>query len=175
MDTEPKFLNQLAVTPLAGNDWQLVYGLKFQDANGDVHYVPPGFVTDFASIPSLARLGAVITLIAFALFPFSAFSFPLFALGFLIAWLDPVLNGDEQLDAPAVLHDNGYRRARLGKTSWMMKFYWDWILFTAMRANGEALWKCWLIWFNVAAFGWFAWYSDGKIGNRKSEIRNSND
>jgi hypothetical protein len=162
MDTEPKFLNKLAVTPLTGNNWQLVAGLKFRDANGDIHFVPAGFVTDFASIPSLARLGAVIMLAAAALgLLIGPIAWIFVIAGFLIAWLDPVLNGDEKLDAPAVLHDNGYRRARLGNTSWVMKFYWDWILFIAMRANGEPLWKCWLIWFNVAAFGWIAWYQDG--------------
>jgi hypothetical protein len=164
VNPDAKFLTNLAVTPLPdGKNWRLVYDLKFEDANGFIHCVPAGFVTDFASIPSLSRMGGVLMLVAVALLPFCGWpAWLLLALGFGIAWLADDLNGDDQLDAPAVLHDNGYRRARLGNTSWLLKFYWDWILFAAMRASGEPLWKCWLIWFNVAAFGWFAWYQDGR-------------
>jgi hypothetical protein len=164
MNHEARFLTKLLVTPWSdGNQWVVCDELKFLDMNGNVHVVHSGFVTDFASIPSLARLGATVMLLATALLPWAGWSaLALLALGFVIAWLDPVLNGDELLDAPAVLHDEGYRRKRLGNTSWLLKFYWDWILFQAMRANGCPLWKCWLIWFNVAAFGWFAWFIDGR-------------
>ena len=175
MNPNPTFITPLEVTPLQdGVNWRLVHDVKFIDMRGELHVVHAGFVTDFASIPSLARLGAVIMLIGYALYTLFAVldgtpgylvritSLFLVGVGFLIAWLDPLLNGDDRLDGPAVLHDDGYRRARLGSTSWMLKFYWDWILFQAMRANGEPLWKCWLIWFNVAAFGWMAWFQDGR-------------
>jgi len=164
MNTEPTFLTPLVATPLPdGKNWRVHHELQFRDPAGNLHVVHAGFITDFASIPSLARIGAGIMLAGFALsvFGFCHCSFVMAGLGFAIAWLADDLNGDDRIDAPATLHDNGYRRARLGRSAWLMKFYWDWILFTALRANGEPLWKCWLIWFNVAAFGWFAWYADG--------------
>ena len=164
MNSNPTFITPLEVTPLSdGVNWRLVHDIKFIDLRGELHVVHAGFVTDFASIPSLARLGAVVMLVAAALLSVCwPAAVVLLALGFGIAWLDPLLNGDDRLDGPAVLHDDGYRRARLGSTSWMLKFYWDWILFQAMRANNEPMWKCWLIWFNVAAFGWVAWFQDGR-------------
>lgn len=163
MFPDAKFLTDLEVTPLPdGRNWRVVRDLKFVDQMGNVHVVHAGFVTDFASIPSLSKIGAGLMLIGAALFQVSAFCFPLFALGFLIAWIADDLNCDDALDGPATIHDEGYRRPRLGSTSWTMKFYWDWIFFVAMRVKGVELWKCWLIWFNVAAFGWWAWYDDGR-------------
>ena len=169
MNHEAHFVTDLVATPLRdGKNWRLVHDLKFRDQMGNLHVIHAGFVTDFASIPSLARIGAFLMLLGFAL-DLSGFGrdrfislvgVVLLALGFVICWLADDLNGDDLLDGPATLHDEGYRRKRLGKTAWTMKFYWDWILFTAMRANGEPLWKCWLIWFNVAAFGWVAWFKE---------------
>jgi hypothetical protein len=136
--------------------------------NGFVHCVEKGFVTDFASIPSLARIGSGLMLagVIFGLtlsgrgIPWvGKLALALVLLGFVICWLSDDLNCDPLLDAPATLHDHGYRRPHLGFT---LKFYWDWILFCAMRANGEPLWKCWLVWFNVTVFGWLAWWQDGK-------------
>jgi len=155
------------VTPLpGGKNWQLNKPLVFRDPTGKVHVVEGGFVTDFASIPSLSRLGALIMALAFLLNSFSPefwraeLSLVICGLGFLIAWLADDLNGDDQLDAPATIHDHGYQLERGG--SWTMKFYWDWILFTAMRANGCGLAKSLLIYFNVSAFGWLAWCQDGE-------------
>jgi hypothetical protein len=168
MDQEAKFLTPLEATPLPdGKNWRVRSDLRFQDANGFIHVVHAGFVTDFASIPSLARIGASLMLLGGAWFPLFAFRFLLLGLvlagiGFVICWVADSLNCDPLLGAPATLHDDGYRRQRLGQTSWTLKFYWDWILFSAMRANGEPLWKCWLIYLNVAVFGWLAWWQDGK-------------
>lgn len=164
MDHEAKFLTPLEATPLPdGKNWRVAGDLKFQDANGFIHVVHAGFVTDFASIPSLARIGAAVMLFNGALLAMGLNSgLAPFLAGFVICWIADSLNCDPLLDAPATLHDDGYRRQRLGQTSWTLKFYWDWILFSAMRANGEPLWKCWLIYLNVAVFGWFAWWADGR-------------
>ena len=163
MKYQAKFLTPTKVEYFRANLWKLSDVLKFRDSHGDVHVVPAGFVTDFASIPSLARIGAVIMLLGLLLcFLSLILGGSIFALGFAIAWLDPLLNGDDNLDGPATVHDDGYNRCRLGNSAWVMKFYWDWVLFDAMRAVGEPLWKCGLIWFNVSAFGWLAWYSDGR-------------
>jgi len=167
----PRFLSKLECTPLADDvNWRLTRDLRFIDERGDLHVVHAGFVTDFASIPDLDRLGVVIAVIGWVLCVFhgwpsawrDALGLMLLAFGIFMIWICPDLNRDDQLDAPAVLHDEGYGRARYGKGALLMKFYWDWLLFLAMRANKEPLWKCWLIWANVAAFGWFAWYSKGK-------------
>lgn len=163
MNTAAKFLTPIKVEYYKLNLWKLADVLKFRDSRGDVHVVPAGFVTDFASIPSLARIGAVVMLLAVILLPWlGLLAACLFMTGFLIAWLDPLLNGDDKLDGPASVHDNGYKRRRLGNTSWVLKFYWDWVLFDAMRAVKEPLWKCVLIWFNVSVFGWVAWFQDGR-------------
>lgn len=164
-----RFTTKLECTPLPdGKNWRIDSDLKFLDQRGDLHKVPAGFVTDFASIPDLDRLGlwiAVVGLIfcaghGFVLNELDLIGIPLLLTGLFIVWICPTLNRDDQLDAPATLHDEGYRRPRYGRSAWLMKFYWDWLLFQAMRANREPLWKCWLIWFNVAAFGWIAWYQD---------------
>ncbi|MEI8288790.1 MAG: DUF1353 domain-containing protein [Verrucomicrobiota bacterium] len=164
MNHTAHFVTDLVATPLRdGKNWRLVHDLKFRDQVGNLHIVHAGFTTDFASIPSLSRIGAFLMLLGFALDRLvSDWGVILLLLGFVICWLADDLNGDDLLDGPATLHDEGYRRPRLGNTAWTMKFYWDWILFTAMRANSEPLWKCWLIWFNVAAFGWVAWFDDGR-------------
>lgn len=172
-----RFITKLEVTPLPdGINWRLAHDLKFIDARGDLHKVPAGFVTDFASIPDLDRVGVVVASIGATVLAVGSNLYGaggklhwldlagilLFIAGFAIIWICPDLNRDDQLDAPATLHDEGYRRPRYGRGAWLLKFYWDWILFQAMRANREPLWKCWLIWFNVAAFGWLAWYQDGR-------------
>lgn len=164
MDNEAKFLTPLEVTPLAdGKNWRVVSDLKFEDANGFIHCVHAGFVTDFASIPSLARIGSGLMIAGIVTLPWiGCIAIAAIMAGLVICWIADDLNCDPLLDAPATLHDEGYRRPHLGQTSWTLKFYWDWILFSAMRANGEPLWKCWLIWCNVAAFGWVAWYQDGR-------------
>jgi hypothetical protein len=159
-----KFLTQLEVTPLPdGKNWRLDKSLTFRDPAGVFHSADVGFVTDFASIPSLSRFGAIVMLSAFVLASFGPLCMELasvlLAVGFAIAWLADDLNGDDQLDAPATLHDWGYQIEHGG---WTMKFYWDWILFVAMRANGCGITKSLLIYFNVSAFGWLAWYQDGK-------------
>lgn len=176
----PGFKSALDCTPLPdGKNWRLNRDLRFVDPRGDEHLVHAGFVTDFASIPSLSRIGALLILLGAGLIWASPFAWGMANamrainwmhlagavicfLGIGIVWVSDDLNGDDQLDAPATLHDDGYRRPRHGAASWSLKFYWDWLLFCAMRLNREPLWKCWLIWFNVAVFGWVAWYQDGR-------------
>lgn len=166
-----RFLTDLEVTPLAdGQNWRLTRRLEFFDARGEFHVVPKGFVTDFASIPPLGRIGYVMLMFGLAVFGLGLFvhqsevlswlGFVLWMLGSAVIWLACDFDDDERLDGPAVLHDDGYRRPRLGRRPWKMKLYWDRILFQAMRANGVPYWKAWLVWFNVAVFGWLAWQRD---------------
>ena len=180
MNFTPGFKSTLDCTPLPdGRNWRLNSDLRFADAAGDLHVVHEGFVTDFASIPSLSRIGALLVMLGAGLIWISpaipwftggvtainwinVISAALIFVGLAVVWVSDDLNGDDQLDGPATLHDEGYRRPRYGRNSWLMKFYWDWLLFSAMRCNGEPLWKCWLIWGNVAVFGWGAWYQDGQ-------------
>lgn len=190
MNCQPQFLNELEVTPLSdGEHWRLEHGLNYLDARGELHCVPAGFVTDFASIPSLAKLGltglilGLLVMVCGALdqtYGWFNFGFGMFALGCLVIWLSDDFEDDDRLDAPATLHDNGYRRPRLGAKPWRMKFYWDWILFQAMRVNGIELWKCCIVWLAVAGFGWWAWHSDRGLsqsaaGGRSEALRTASD
>jgi len=174
---KPHFITDLAATPLAdGVNWRLDSDLGYCDRHGNLHRVPAGFVTDFASIPDLDRIGILVMVAGYGISYWSCFGLrwldaigvPLMLAGILVVWLAPALIRDDRLDAPATLHDNGYRRPHLGRTPWRMKFYWDALLLQAMRANGVAAWKAWLIWFNVALFGWGAWMADGKKYGRQS-------
>jgi hypothetical protein len=47
----PKFLTPLSITPIGPGHWQVNADLKFEITEGSVICVPPGFVTDGASVP----------------------------------------------------------------------------------------------------------------------------
>ena len=198
MNDHGRFITPLEVTPLPdGVFWRVVHDLKFVDRRGDLHVVHAGFLTDFASIPPLAFISACLLSVILPLLCVSAWMHwvaALEALGVItgfalfVLFIANSMNDDDRLDGPATLHDNGYNRPRLGKSSWKLKFYWDRLLREALLvtlispppehgggkfihalrclktdlANAYNLWKAWTIWFNVAAFGWIAWYNDGK-------------
>ena len=158
------FITPLKVTPLAdGKNWQVVETLKYEDKRGDIHVVPAGFVTDFASIPNIARIGGSVMFIGFILSHITSLAFLLVLLGLWLVWIADNFNCDDKLDAPATLHDNGYKRPRFGKVSWVMKFYWDALFYEAMKVNGVHFWKRFTIWFAVASCGWMAWHTDGQF------------
>ena len=161
-----RFLTPLVATPLSdGKNWRLAKALRFEDTHGAVHCVPCGFVTDYASMPSLNKIGAVMALGGFGLsyapsIYLDAMAGILVALGAWLAWLTDDFMDDDRLDAPAVLHDNGYRRERLGRRT-CLKSYWDWLFLVALEANGVGVAKRYTIWLMVTLFGWGAWFKDG--------------
>lgn len=157
-----RFITSLSVTPLDdGTNWRLTKALKYEDRSGALHRVPPGFTTDFASFPNISRIGAGLMLAGFLLSYYCDYAFALVWLGFYFCLVADDFTRDERTDAPAVLHDNGYRRQHLGRNAWMMKFYWDSLFYEAMRVNGVGRVKAGTIWLMVVLFGWPAWIKDG--------------
>lgn len=168
----PHFVTKLHCHPLPdGNFWRLDAPLKFMDSRGDLHLAPKGFRTDFASIPPLSTIAGIISAIVLILCGVSIYyrinwlmlvCMVLTAIVHAVIIISESLTCDDQLDAPAVIHDDGYSRPRLGRSSWRMKFYWDNLLLEAMCATKRPLWKRQLIYWNVTFFGWGTWIKDGK-------------
>lgn len=156
-----RFASQLQVIPLEdGVNWKLTRPLKFWDWLGAVRTVPAGFVTDFASIPSLSRIGLVL-LSAGYLLSFLSTWFKLLELFALwVLWIAPLLNNDERLDAPSTLHDYQYRTVRHNRRE-ADNLFWE-----AMTANRLPLWIKSLVWGNVRLFGWIVWKRRGKVSKR---------
>lgn len=51
-----RFLDKVIVSPLLnGKDWELQYEVRVTIKDGQVIYIPAGFITDFASIPWFFR------------------------------------------------------------------------------------------------------------------------
>ena len=46
-----RFLSELRVREVDGEQWQLLTDLRYQDEDGTIDIAPAGFVTDFASVP----------------------------------------------------------------------------------------------------------------------------
>ena len=60
-----RFEQDLNATPLEdGVNWRLNSDLVYIDPEGARHVVPSGFITDFASVPELARLASYVLLLA---------------------------------------------------------------------------------------------------------------
>jgi len=174
MKNNGHFLTQLEVTPLDdGIHWRLDEPLKFRDKRGDIHCVHKGFVTDFATIPPLAFIAGLF--LSF-LVPFDVgcawthwlrpllWAAPLTLFALFVVLVSDSFNCDDsgasKLNAPATLHDDGYKRARLGR-KWSdvrMKLYWDRLLREACLANGVSPWIAWTVWGAVATFGWLCWH-----------------
>lgn len=154
-----------------GVNWRLTAPLKFLDPRGDLHVAHRGFETDFASIPPLAFIAGCVSLVSLPIVIYAAW-FHLFgtlmvmaaivAFAIFVEMVAESFTDDERLDAPAVIHDEGYRRTRLGKSQWVMKFYWDRLLYEAMRANGISFTKSATVWLMLTLFGWVAWFDDGR-------------
>jgi hypothetical protein len=151
-----------------GISWRLNRHLKFEDDNGDLHVVHRSFVTDFASIPDLSKIASLTLLgcLPIALYAswthfvcLLAWICALIVCGLFIGLVAYHFNHNDLLDAPAVLHDDGYRRPRLGHwpSTWRMKLYWDWVFLSAMKANGVSPFVRWSCYIAVSLFGWHAW------------------
>ena len=161
------FTTPLVTEPLPdGVNRRLAAPLRFVDDQGQLHEVPAGFVTDFASIPDLARIAAYILC---SLIPASwliewqewwvAFAF-VAALSAFALWVAAIahrLDADDQVDAPAVIHDYHYRVLRYNR------WYSDLLLWQGLTATRRPLWKKAIIVGNVRLFGWLPWRANGRI------------
>jgi len=175
---KPHFLTSLDVTPLDdGIHWRLNKMLKFVDKKGELHVVHRGFLTDFASVPPLAFIAGLVLAIASPVAIGAAWLHCVSVLGWASAviafavWVCVVADkfncddtGASKLDAPAVIHDNGYGRPHLGGlwTKIRMKQYWDGVLYQAMLANGVDKFTANTVWFMLLLFGWFAYFRKAK-------------
>lgn len=153
-----RFHTSLEASPLPdGLNWRVGAPLVFEDDAGDFHVVPAGFVTDFASIPSLSRIGLLIIDFGVLLSLFVSTWFLLLVLfGQWIVWIEPLLEHDTKLDAPAVVHDHYYRNVRSRGRS-----YGDGLLWQACLTTGFGWWRLWLVYIGVRIGGWDAWRKDG--------------
>lgn len=169
------FITSLTCSPLDdGIHWRLTKPLKFVDSHGELHVVPTSFVSDFASVPPLSFIAGLVLCFTVPLLVGSAWMHwltPLLWSGVLTAaavWVAIVADkfncddsGASKLDAPSVIHDNGYHREHLGH--WLsqirMKQYWDGIMYQAMRANGVDAFTSNTVWFMLLLFGWFAYFN----------------
>ena len=178
MNYSAKFLTHLVVSPLDdGINWRLGKPLMFLDRRGDLHIVPTGFKTDFASVPPLAFIGGLVLCFSVTVLCIGCW----FHILQLVLWMSLLTafavwvvivsdkfncddSGSSRLDAPATVHDNGYRRLHLGSllSQIQMKQYWDMILYEAMVANKVDPFTARTVWFMLLLFGWFAYFSDGR-------------
>ena len=188
------FITSLRCGQLDYAHWRLTHALKFQDRRGDIHVVHNGFVSDFATIPPLDFIAGLVLCLCVPLYVGCAWLHcvapmlwlsPVVLAGFFVVLNAHWFNENELLDAPAVLHDDGYRKPRLG--SWTsqvkMKFYWDGLLLEAMlsvrrnnlprplkwwqvgkwlvrtfgRPDTIPLWVAWSVYIAVSVFGWIPW------------------
>ena len=158
------FITPLDATPLPdGIHWRVNRDLIYEDPEGYEHVTRAGYVTDFASIPELARLAAYVLAVSIAAgvtgawlhilwLLITALALCLFALW--VAWVSPLLNANDKIDAPATGHDNDYT------TPGMNKFVADFRLFLSCGANAVEMWLQMLLYFNVTFFGWQAFHND---------------
>jgi hypothetical protein len=162
MKNKPEFLTELTAVPLPdGVNWRVTRDLVFNDSNGAHIVVPTGFVTDFASIPPLARIAGYVLTVAIPVAHYRPAAWAVVAFGLFVVLISDYLNGDTQLNAPGALHDYGYRVAR-GR-----KLVWDFILYRAMTATDRPLWKKLLVAGNVVVFGWVAWWKSATVKERR--------
>lgn len=161
---QPRFLTPLKSTPLGdGRNSVLDFPLVFRDADRTEIEAPTDFVTDFASIPPLPGIAAVVIAITHALIVRGlglVVCVPLFWFAVFVCLVSYGLLYDARLEAPAVIHDYLFRVVHRGK-------WWGWIkangvLWRAMKANGYPRFYAWLVFAGVTLGGGFCWRQDKK-------------
>jgi hypothetical protein len=138
----PKFLTTLRVEKQPDGQWKLIDPLQYETA---------------AICPACAQKGAppcgcwVVNVPAGFVTDFA--SIPQFA--------QNLISNDGPWDAPAVLHDFGYRTQPAG----IPRSKWDALLMEAMKAECVTFWKRWAIYIGVRLGGWLAWKQNKKKFN----------
>jgi len=159
-----EFTTPLEVEDLGNSLRRITAPLHYFDPWGREIIVPVGFITDFASVPALARCGVVALLLcrllrsvlyhpAWLIALYAAEALAYFVI-FVAEWLE-----DTTTDAIAAVHDWLYATRRFPKP------VADWILFKGMRAKNaprSALLKRLLFLDAVGVGGWFAWWGDAR-------------
>ncbi|MEI8289575.1 MAG: hypothetical protein WCH99_08875 [Verrucomicrobiota bacterium] len=184
-----RFITSLITEQVDYAHWRVrTHALKFLDRRGDLHVVHVGFITDFATIPPLDFIAGLVLCFSVPFSIFFAWFHQLNYLlatgavdlaGFFVVLTAHQFNDNELLDAPATIHDEGYRRKRYGNwlTQLRMKLYWDRLFFEAMmsvramskppklswwkrtfgRPDTIPLWVAVSNYIAVSTIGWIAW------------------
>lgn len=140
------------------NRWIVTDELMYRDPYGNLIVVPKGFVTDFASVPPLARFASFIALFFQYLSRFLWWMVIFEGLALIVIALAETIE-NSGTDEIAVIHDYLYA------TRLFPRWKADWILNKGMIARGATynpLWKRFLFWFNVRLAGWVPWANDAK-------------
>ena len=152
------------------NRWVVTEEIRYLDPEGNLIVVPVGFETDFASVPSLARIfGALLALLIVLGRIFESLKWICLACAFL-CWLVVMMAEwleNSGTDEIAAVHDWIYG------TRCRPRWKGDWILYCGMDAkgatrNGKA--KSFLFWLNVRMAGWWPWIQDKKNVKRNSSL-----
>lgn len=144
------------------NTWVVRDEVVYVDPWGEVIVVEVGFVTDFASVPSLARMFGLLLAVAALVGRFfpslrsACLGVCLFswAVIMMAEWLE-----NSGTDEIAAVHDKVYA------TRCRSRWKGDLILFHGMVAKGATrnnLAKRLLFWTNVRLAGWWPWIQDAK-------------
>ena len=158
------FVDKLEVTPLSDgarwrSDREFIFTFSAIDdrtsvIGNHVIKVPKGFVTDFASIPPLARIAGTVMLLAFLgqwLLPCAAFN-AVIGLAWIVVMLADSLLHEGSYDRAAIVHDWLYY------TRMYPRAECDRVLYLAMVCCGTREWKRLVIYWNVRLFGWVCWH-----------------
>lgn len=148
-----QFTSKLVASPLDdGVNWMLAKDLKWRWNDGYVETVKKGFITDYASVPDLAFwFGIVGAIVSIASRYYAPVAYALIAIFPIIIFANKIDNA-QQADAPAVFHDQDYRKQ--DKSKWTADAH----LFIRMKENGCNLIVCVLYWLNLTLFGWPTWW-----------------
>jgi len=162
MISRGKFLTPLLLTPLTdGKRWRVEGPFTYSLVGGGHVIVASNFITDLASIPPLAWIGAPILMIGIIFIPLiHILASILMAIGLAIVMLSPFFLPFGKYTEAAVLHDWLYRNHLFPR--WMC----DGLLLEAMEVSKVPRWQRLIIYYNVRMFGWIAW------SNEKRSLRN---
>jgi len=152
------FQNDLDVTPMPdAKRWRVNRGFTYVANDGQEIHVPTGFITDFASIPDLVPVGAILMLCGALLLWWHPWAWLITAawivevVGFILVWLSDRLRPWGIYGKAAVIHDWIYR------TQLYVRGYADRILREAMLCLQTPRWQIYLIYFFVWLLGWWAY------------------
>lgn len=159
------FVGALDVTPLPDAvRWKLHSDFIYTANSGSRIVIPAGFVTDFASIPPLNKLGFALILLGRGISNISRvcwLGYLLVLLGLFAVWVADELRPWGEYGYAAILHDYLYNNLLYNRRRC------DYLLLEGMKACGTPKWKMFAIFTFVRLFGWIPWW-------RKSARRRSN-
>ncbi len=159
-----QFLELGAFRPIPNSrNFEVTERIVYVDPDGNVIVMEVGDVTDFASVPPLARFAVLVALVAQFL---SRWHWEWYILEAFAAWVCYIAEWLENsgTDQIAAIHDKIFQtRCRSFQKA-------NWILFQGMVAKGatkNSMLKRLLFYINVQLFGIFPWINDARKRNKK--------